>query len=153
MKALARRLTIEGRFAALRFSCQNASVLPDDVGAAEKTIWSEIEVSARAELPEALSPPARVVADSASFLRAQLVEWARVCPRPLVLIFDEIDAVGGGSLESILSQLRTGFDGRPAAFRWSVILCGMRDVRDYKAASGGDPARLGTASSPLRSRA
>jgi hypothetical protein len=27
-----------------------------------------------------------------------------------------------------------------------VILCGLRDVRDYKAASGGDPARLGTAS-------
>lgn len=35
---------------------------------------------------------------------------------------------------------------RPAAFPWSVILCGMRDVRDYKAASGGDPTRLGTSS-------
>jgi hypothetical protein len=27
-----------------------------------------------------------------------------------------------------------------------VILCGLRDVRDYKAASGGDPDRLGTSS-------
>jgi hypothetical protein len=27
-----------------------------------------------------------------------------------------------------------------------VVLCGLRDVRDYKAASGGDPSRLGTAS-------
>jgi hypothetical protein len=27
-----------------------------------------------------------------------------------------------------------------------VALCGLRDVREYKAASGGDPGRLGTAS-------
>ncbi len=26
------------------------------------------------------------------------------------------------------------------------MLCGLRDIRDYKAASGGDPSRLGTAS-------
>jgi hypothetical protein len=28
----------------------------------------------------------------------------------------------------------------------SIVLCGLRDVRDYKAASGGNPTRLGTAS-------
>jgi AAA domain-containing protein len=146
MKALARRLTAEGRYAALRFSCQDAGVFPDDVGAAEKTVWSEIEISASAALPEVLRPPPRLGADPGSFLRTQLVQWAAACPRPLVLIFDEIDAIGGSSLKSILSQLRTGFDNRPAAFPWSVILCGMRDVRDYKAASGGDPTRLGTSS-------
>jgi hypothetical protein len=146
MKALARRLTAEGRYAALRFSCQNAQVFPDDVGAAEKAVWSEIEESARDALPELLWPPARVAADPGSFLKAQLARWAAVCPLPLVLIFDEIDAIGCPSLRSILSQLRTGFDNRPGAFPWSAILCGMRDVRDYKAASGGDPARLGTSS-------
>lgn len=146
MKALARRLTAEGRYAALRFSCQDAGVFSDDVAAAEKAVWSEVEASARTALPEALRPPARIDADPGSFLRTQLVQWSEVCPRPLVLIFDEIDAIGGPSLRSILSQLRTGFDDRPGAFPWSVILCGMRDVRDYKAASGGDPARLGTSS-------
>ncbi len=146
MKALARRLTDEGRYAGLRFSCQNATVFPDDILAAEKVVWSEIEESARTALPEAFRPPPRLEADPGSFLRTQLVQWAEVCPRPLVLIFDEIDAIGGSSLKSILSQLRTGFDNRPAAFPWSVILCGMRDIRDYKAASGGDPTRLGTSS-------
>jgi hypothetical protein len=34
----------------------------------------------------------------------------------------------------------------PLAFPSSVVLCGLRDVRDYKAAAGGDPSRLGTAS-------
>jgi hypothetical protein len=28
----------------------------------------------------------------------------------------------------------------------SVVLCGLRDVRDYKAFAGGNPTRLGTAS-------
>jgi hypothetical protein len=146
MKALARRLTAEGRHAALRFSCQGAQVFPDDVGAAEKAVWSEIEVSACADLPEALRPPARIDADPGGFLRVQLARWAKACPHPLVLIFDEIDAITGQSVRSVLSQLRTGFDARPGAFPWSVILCGMRDVRDYKAASGGDPERLGTSS-------
>jgi hypothetical protein len=64
----------------------------------------------------------------------------------VVLFFDEIDALHGQSLLSVLSQLRAGFNERPAGFPASVILCGLRDVRDYKAASGGDPNRLGTSS-------
>jgi hypothetical protein len=63
-----------------------------------------------------------------------------------VLIFDEIDALEGPSLASVLSQLRIGFPERPATFPWSIILCGMRDLRDYKAASGGGPVRLGSSS-------
>ena len=129
MKALALRLTAEGRYAALRFSCQNAQVFPDDVGAAERTVWSQIEVSARSTLPEALRPPARVDAEPGSFLGAQLARWAESCPRPLVLVFDEIDAIPGSSLRSILSQLRTGFDGRPAAFPWSPKKMNVRGVR------------------------
>ena len=56
-----------------------------------------------------------MAADPGGFLQTQLARWAEVCPLPLVLIFDEIDAVAGPSLRSILSQLRTGFDDRPAA--------------------------------------
>src|SRR5262249_52024897 len=41
---------------------------------------------------------------------------------------------------------RDGYTGNKAAFPHSAVLCGMRDVRDYKTASGGDPSRLGTSS-------
>jgi hypothetical protein len=75
-----------------------------------------------------------------------LAAWAAVCPRPLVLFFDEIDALRGESLRSVLRQLRDGYTARPGPFPASVALCGLRDVRDYKAASGGDPTRLGTSS-------
>ena len=52
--------------------------------------------------------------------------------RPLVFFIDEIDALVGDSLVSILRQLRAGYANRPAAFPQSVILCGVRDVRDYR---------------------
>ena len=63
-----------------------------------------------------------------------------------MLFFDEIDALRGESLRSVLRQLRDGFPSRPGAFPASAVLCGLRDVWDYRVASGGDPNRLGTAS-------
>jgi hypothetical protein len=146
MRALTARLTEAGRYAALHFSCEVGRAFPEDVGAAEQAVWSSIEEAARLDLPEALRPPATTSATTGEFLKVQLTRWAESCPRPLVLVFDEIDALEGNSLKSILSQLRAGFPSRPAAFPWSLILCGMRDVRDYKVASGGGPVRMGSSS-------
>jgi hypothetical protein len=53
-------------------------------------------------------------------------------PRPLILMIDEIDALIGDTLISVLRQIRAGYADRPAAFPQSVILCGVRDVRDYR---------------------
>ena len=65
-------------------------------------------------------------------LRRALTRWSLNDPRPLVLFLDEIDALLGDTLISVLRQLRAGYDQRPAAFPQSVILCGIRDVRDYR---------------------
>lgn len=51
---------------------------------------------------------------------------------PIVLIIDEIDALIGDTLISVLRQLRSGYSRRPNFFPSSVILCGVRDVRDYR---------------------
>lgn len=53
-------------------------------------------------------------------------------PKPIVLILDEIDALVGDSLVAVLRQIRSGYANRPAAFPQTVILCGVRDVRDYR---------------------
>jgi hypothetical protein len=45
---------------------------------------------------------------------------------------DEIDALIGDTLISVLRQLRAGYDKRPLHFPQSIILCGVRDVRDYR---------------------
>ena len=137
MRALAERLTEAGRYAALCFTCEEARVFPEDVGAAEKVIVSAIAASAAIHLPEALRPPARADADPGNLLGTQLARWTKACPRPLVLIFDAIDALEGPSLGAVLAQLRAGFSEHPAAFPWSVVLCGARDARESRAASDG----------------
>ena len=65
-----------------------------------------------------------------------LSRWAQADPRPLVLLIDEIDTLVGDTLLSVLRQLRAGYDRRPASFPQSIILCGVRDVRDYRIHSG-----------------
>jgi hypothetical protein len=145
LRALAEKLTAAGRHAALHFSCEAGEVAGDDYGAAEDIVLETIAAEA-AVLPVELRPPPWPSAPAGQRISASLIAWARACPRPLVLIFDEIDALRGPGLITLLRQLRAGYPGRPASFPASVILCGLRDVRDYKATSGGDPGRLGTSS-------
>nr|NCS26616.1 ATP-binding protein [Microcystis aeruginosa BS13-02] len=56
-----------------------------------------------------------------------------------------IDSLQDQTLISVLRQLRDGFPNRPENFPSSVGLIGLRDVRDYKVASGGSD-RLNTSS-------
>ena len=67
-----------------------------------------------------------------SMLATYLHYLSERLPKPIVLIIDEIDALVGDSLVSILRQIRSGYTDRPAAFPQSIILCGVRDVRDYR---------------------
>jgi hypothetical protein len=146
IRTLAQELTAGGRYAALAFTCENAKVAGDDYGSAERIVLQEIRERAEFALPAGLRPPPWPEAPDGGLLKAALTAWARACPLPLVLFVDEIDALRGESLISVLSQLRAGYGWRPHEFPASVVLCGLRDVRDYKAASGGDPTRLGTSS-------
>lgn len=146
LRAIASELTASGGYAALAFSCEGGRAAGDDYEATQRAVLDEIRISASAALPGELQPPQWPQVSSASLLRAGLAAWATVCPRPLVLFFDEIDALSGASLYSVLGQLRADYDARPDAFPASVGLCGLRDVRDYKAASGGDSSRLLSAS-------
>ncbi|MGH3680601.1 MAG: ATP-binding protein [Natronosporangium sp.] len=148
LSAIARTLTAEGRYLALHFSCETAEPAGDDYLAAQRAVLGAIGEAARIErLPDELQPPRPWPdADPEQRLFTGLSAWAANSPRLLVLFFDEIDALRGESLRSVLRQLRDGSRSRPDAFPASVVLCGLRDVRDYKAASGGDPTRLGTSS-------
>jgi hypothetical protein len=68
-------------------------------------------------------------------LKAFATMLTRVCKKsdePLVLFIDEIDSLIGDTLISVLRQLRAGYANRPKEFPISVILCGVRDVRDYR---------------------
>ena len=70
-------------------------------------------------------------------MRTLLERWSRADARPIVLMLDEVDALVGDTLISLLRQIRAGHTQRPAAFPQTVVLCGVRDVRDYRIHSGG----------------
>jgi hypothetical protein len=61
-----------------------------------------------------------------------LAAWARLDENPAFLMLDEVDTLVGDTLISLLRQLRSGYPERPARFPQSVILCGVRDIRDYR---------------------
>jgi hypothetical protein len=55
-------------------------------------------------------------------------------------MLDEIDSLIGDTLISVLRQLRAGYTSRPEGFPQSIILCGVRDVRDYRIHSSKEKA-------------
>ena len=65
-----------------------------------------------------------------------LRHWAKTTDRPAVLLLDEVDALVGDTLISLLRQIRAGYAQRPEAFPQSIVLCGVRDVRDYRMHQG-----------------
>ena len=143
---LARELTASGQFAALYVSVEAGEANQDDFLGAQELIISRMLSRAESQLPEELRPPRPSGSSSQTLLGDFLSAWCQACPRPVVVLFDEIDALRGQSLIAVLRQLRDAFPLRPERAPWSVVLCGLRDVREYKAASGGDTSRLGTAS-------
>jgi hypothetical protein len=62
-----------------------------------------------------------------------MIDWSqKVAPKPLVVLFDEVDTLEGETMVSFLRQLRGGFASRGVGeFPVSIALVGMRDLRDY----------------------
>ncbi|WP_027388954.1 AAA family ATPase [Chrysiogenes arsenatis] len=58
--------------------------------------------------------------------------WAKHSPKPTILLLDEVDALIGDTLISLLRQIRAGYAQRPEAFPQAMILCGVRDIKDYR---------------------
>jgi hypothetical protein len=159
LRALAAELTASGRHAAVVVSMEAGRAWGDDVGAATRTLLDRARDAAENQLPADLHPPPWPEASEGALFARGLKAWARSCPRPLVLFLDEIDALAGRTLISVLTQLRDGFADRPTNFPASVGLCGLRNLRDChsheiasrsrgspETASGGGPVRLASPS-------
>jgi type II secretory pathway predicted ATPase ExeA len=145
MLALAKQLTESGNYTAVMVSAEVGAPFSDDPGKAELAILGAWGNAIADCLPPELQPPAWHEAPDGQRIQDNLRAWAQASPRPLVLFIDEIDSLQDEALISILRQLRDGYRSRPKNFPLSVGLIGLRDVRDYKVASGGSD-RLNTAS-------
>jgi hypothetical protein len=134
--ALVEKLNRTGTYRAVYVNIEAAQAAREDVDAAMRVILSELASEAKYFLKDSfpdrrMDEVLRQAGGRQAFGR-MLEEWSGADPRPLVLMIDEIDALIGDTLIAVLRQLRSGYRKRPVAFPQSVILCGVRDVRDYR---------------------
>ena len=107
----------------------------EDAGGAIRGILNQLADRARDTGDDALAGIWKAALEDggpSDGLRSALSRWAQVSPKPIVLLLDEVDALVGDTLLSVLRQLRAGYDQKPSKFPQSVVLCGLRDVRDYR---------------------
>jgi len=140
--ALRDYLNSQGRYCCLYVNVEIGQSAREDVDAAMRAILSELASAARYVLNESFLDDIwlQVLAESGGHaaLGEVLTRWASHTDKPLVLLIDEIDALIGDTLISVLRQLRVGYAKRPHEFPQSIILCGVRDVRDYRIHSAAE---------------
>lgn len=145
MIALAKQLTDSGQYIAVMFSAEAGSTFSEDADQSEETLLEIWRRMAMRRLPSELHPPNWESSIQGQRIYSAFSDWASSSSRPLVIFIDEIDSLRDEILVSVLRQLRSGYPDRPGGFPHALALVGVRDVRDYKVASGGSD-RLNTSS-------
>ena len=134
----------EGDHRCVYVNVEPAQAMREDVETAMRAILGALASSARATLDDGFLdgawPGILAKHGPAGALGEALARWSEADAKPLVLLVDEIDALVGDTLLSVLRQLRAGYVQRPTGFPQSVVLCGVRDVRDYRIHSGAEKA-------------
>ena len=142
--ALAEYLNREGRYRAVYANLEGAQAYRERVDRALATVVTDIAAWARdwtadADAPE-LARTILATTPSGSALGVFLTRWCERSAQPLVLLLDEVDALVGDTLISLLRQLRAGYPKRPSQFPNTVLLCGVRDLRDYRIHASSEKA-------------
>ena len=146
MQEFVRELNRGGRYCALYCSLESAKLIPEPergIPAVLGNIASAIKWSPVKGLPGfgADTGPS----DFSRVVREALRDFCARLDRPLVIVFDEADALADGTLIALLSQLRDGYVNRAdIPFVHSIALVGMRNIRDYKARIRPESDTLGS---------
>lgn len=135
LNALIDELNASGRYRALYLNVEGGQAAREDYKEGVRTIVSNLAERAETKLGDSYLSGIQadiLATPSADAIRFALSKWSRHSPLPICLMIDEIDALVGDTLISVLRQLRSGYGDRPTGFPQCVVLCGVRDVRDYR---------------------
>jgi hypothetical protein len=136
MLALRDYLNARGEFIAVYANVEAGQASRNNVSEVVLTVVDAISSRfgsvLNSDLSEKIKQSVIASTPSGSLLSEYLKQMSQALNKPVILFIDEIDALVGDSLVSVLRQIRSGYDNRPAAFPQSIILCGVRDVRDYR---------------------
>ncbi len=134
----------EGDFRCIYVNVETAQSARENVGAAMQAILAALSRQERITLHarhlQAIWREALADTGPHEALQETLGRWAEADAKPLVLLIDEIDMLIGDTLLAVLRQLRAGYPNRPRHYPQSVMLCGIRDVRDYRIRSSAENA-------------
>ena len=140
VRHLARDLTQSGAYYALWVDLETVRAL-DDPAAALRELLLCLARALQLHAPSLPLPPDDAVERWLLSPASALMEYLRaVCAasdRPLVLLLDEADVLRGAAMVSFLAQLRALYlarEDQPAP--WSVVLIGVRSIRDYVVGDG-----------------
>jgi len=133
-------LNAGGRYRALYCNVEMAQTAREDVAKGMQSILSILAERAVNDLGDDFLARnwSAILSENGEHV-ALTMTLSRFCQSsalPVVLILDEIDALVGDTLISVLRQIRSGYPQRPGQFPSSIVLCGVRDVRDYRIRSG-----------------
>jgi hypothetical protein len=133
--ALANYLNQQGVYQAVYANLEVGQAARENVAEAMQAIVSEIAAQAELTLgdprPNELWFPVWQK-NGAGSLNSFLRQWVAKLTKPVVLFLDEIDSLVGDTLIAVLRQIRAGYTNRPGHFPSTIVLCGVRDVRDYR---------------------
>lgn len=142
--ALMDYLDKEGKYRCLYINVESAQGAREDVYRGIRAILNEMGLNERIYLDAPfVNKIWRDVLDKSgedTALNEILTLWSEDSARPVVLLIDEIDSLIGDTLISVLRQIRAGYHRRPKLFPQSIVLCGVRDVRDYRIHSSKEKA-------------
>ena len=134
--AMVRKINEEGIYHCAYVNVETAQTARNDVEAGMKAILSAFSSATKIFLgmphPEELILPIISKFGGHVALKKMLEMFCEGLDKHLVLFIDEIDSLIGDMLVSVLRQLRDGYANRPKTAPISVILCGVRDIRDYR---------------------
>ncbi len=134
--ALAEHLNREGRCRAVYANLEVAQAYRAQLDKGMTAVVEQVSRGARDQLGDAgaadLGREIILSSSGGTAVGEFLARWSAQSLQPLVLLLDEVDALIGDTLLSLLRQLRAGYPQRPTAFPQTIILCGVRDLRDYR---------------------
>jgi hypothetical protein len=137
--ALEKKLNSEGDYFALYTNFEVGQASRNNIEDAVKGIITEISQRVSSTY-ENLAKQLIAIAKEQNFnssLNYALTEISKACGKPFILLIDEIDSLVGDTLISVLRQIRAGYDKRPSTFPSAIILCGVRDIKDYRIQTSG----------------
>ena len=134
--ALRDYLNAEGKYFAVYVNVEPAQAMLYDTQSGIRVIVEELRSSLAllgvdSSLTENINR-IRKEDESGSAFKIALEYLCTTINKPIILFIDEIDSLVGETLISVLRQLRAGYPNRPTAFPASIILCGVRDIKDYR---------------------